>query len=222
MPADNTETVPLVIRADAVVKKLYLAAILALTATKVAGAKAFHKRYELVAEIIEHRPPLYWAGSYSTEVEFFTAELEESAQSVHRNIRVVKLATPEEIARYTATKLHFAIVYFEAQTKTPVTERGQIDFEALRVPVKRKGKTMKLPIDKASYSEIIAATAELADPAKKTPKTEVAKHVEAAIKSAGVKDVKAKVTRTRFSFSGPISNLSAVCRAIAKVDIPTE
>jgi len=221
MPADNSVTEPIVIKANPLVKKLYIAAMLALTATKAAGARAFHRRYQLVAQIVDHRPPLYWAGSYATEVEFFKSELEESVQSVHRNIRIVKLATPEEIAQYTATRIHFAIVYVEAKTKQTVTERGAINFKALRIAIKRDGRPMNLPIDKVSYSEISEATALLTDPTKKTPKTEVAKEVEAAIKRAGVKSVKATVTKTKFSMRGSLSDLNAVCRALADVNVPT-
>lgn len=220
MPVRKEKTEPLIVKADTAVKKLYLAALLALSAARVGSAKMFHRRYEIVAQIIEHDPPLYLAGSYATEAEFFAAELNETPQMVHRNIRVMKLATPDEIAKYTATRLHLGIVYFEAKTQTKVTQA--IDFKELRIAIKRDGKALNAPLDEPTFAELNAAITQLGDPAKKAPKTEIAKKVEAAMKSAGLKEVKARVTKTQFTLRGPVGSLNAVCRALAEVDVPTE
>jgi len=220
MPVETKKTEPLVVKADRGVKKLYVAALLALAAAKAAGSKAFHRRYEIVTQIIEHDPPLYLAGSFATATEFIKSELRESPQSVHRNLRIIKLATPDEINRYSATRIHFAIVYFEAKTQTSVTQRGAINFKTFRVAIKRDGKAMNLPLDQVSYAEIQAAIADLAPP-KKSTKTEVGKAVEAAIKRIGVKGISVTVTKTKFSVRGPLSGLAAVGRALAEVDVPT-
>lgn len=136
---------------------------------------------------------------------------------MYRNLRVARLATPEEVAIYSPTRLNLGIVYYEAKTKTTIDKRGDVDFNKLRITIERDEKPAVAALNKVNYAELIGAIARLSDPAKKTPKSELTRLAEAAFKRTGVKEVKVTITKTSFSVRGPLSGINAVGRAIAEV-----
>ena len=69
---------------------------------------------------------------FSTAAAFCEEMLQETQQSVLRNIKIAKVATPAEIATFTVTTLRYGSAYVEAKSKAPIANRGAIDFEASR------------------------------------------------------------------------------------------
>ena len=136
------DTQPVVVEVDSNLKRLYLAALQALAAATAGGAVAWHKKYEAVGSIINHTPPLYLAGGFSTDTAFYAAMLDETKASVTRNMKVARLATPTEIAKYSATNLNLAIAYVEAKNKAPIEGRGTVNFDSLKIQYKKGDKTV--------------------------------------------------------------------------------
>ena len=144
----------------------YEAALSRLAAAIHAGPAAWHAKYVAIADIVRHEPPLYLAASIGTESEFFKKVLGESRQSVWRHLRLARLATPAQVARYSPSRLSLAIAYVEAQTKRALTETDTIDFERLQIQL-RGGRTAKnKPFSSATYADLLKATVEAN---KKTP-----------------------------------------------------
>ena len=102
-----------------------------------------------------------------------------------------------------------------------MTTRGAIDFDTLRIAIIRDGKPMTVSLAKVTYGELNAAIAQLADPAKKKPKSPLAKEVEGAVKRSGVKGVKVSVTRSQISLRVSLDGFKAVAREISDLDLPT-
>src|SRR5262245_57329740 len=71
-----------------------------LEATKIEGARAWDRFWETVGTIIDHSPPLYLAGGVSTDREFFAKYADGvDVRVARRNVRVARLASPDEEAR---------------------------------------------------------------------------------------------------------------------------
>ena len=149
---------PVVIRIDTKLRARYEAALARLEAAMRAEPSAFHAKYQAVAEIIEHEPPLYLAGSLATDAAFFKAVLRESRQSVWRHLRVAQLTTPEQVSRYSPSRLSLAIAYVEASTQQAITEPGAIDFDTLEILLRDARALVKKPFRDATYTEILRAT----------------------------------------------------------------
>ncbi len=212
-----------VVKIDAALKKLYAQAIGQLDEAKRDGAAAWHRKYETVAAIIEHDPPMYLAGGFATDQAFFTAKLEETQQSALRNIRVAKLATSQEVSTYSVARLSFAIAYVEARDKTPIKDRGAIDFATLKVQFKRDGKTHTKSLGDIAYADLVLAVSQATGHSEKSVKqSPAAKAVNAAVKASGVKEAKATVTKTMVTIRVPLTGLGAVARELADFKVPTQ
>lgn len=215
----NTQNV--VVKIDAALKRLYTQAINQLNEAKREGAEAWHKRYLTLANVVEHKPPLYLAGGYATDKEFFDAEAQETQQSVSRHTRVAKLATPAEVAKYSPTRLYWGIAYIEAKQKGPLTNRGSIDFDKLRIQFKRDGKAMSKGLLQLALSELRAAVRlATGHEAKKPKETPAAKAIDAAMKKAGVKSAKVTVSKTTLVLRVPLTGVAAVARELADFVLP--
>ena len=138
----------------------YEAALSRLAAAIHAGPAAWHAKYVAIADIVRHEPPLYLAASIGTESEFFKKVLGESRQSVWRHLRVARLATPEQVARYSPSRLSLAIAYVEAQTRRALTETDTIDFDRLQIQTRKAGAAFIKPFRSATYAELLQATVE--------------------------------------------------------------
>ena len=203
MSETPSETQPVVVQVDANLKKLSLAALQALAAASAAGAVAWHRKYEAVAAIIQHVPPLYLAFGFSTASAFCSELLQETPDSVGRNIKVAKLTTPLEIAKFTASTLKYAIAYVEAKTKSPIANRGAVDFESLKIQYKRGEKTVTRTLENATREELLEAIGQLCGRAKPAKQSPAAKAAVAAVKDAAVEGVHATATKTQFVLRVP-------------------
>jgi hypothetical protein len=127
--------VPVTVAVDPVLKKLYAEALRRLERASAEGAQAWDVRYEVISDILEHQPPLYLAGGYSSDAQFFAKHVGEDRASVYRNIRVARYATPSDIELYTSSRLDRAITWLETKNGGPLAGRNPIDFSKLRIPV---------------------------------------------------------------------------------------
>ena len=212
-----------VVKIDAALKRLYADAIGQLDEAKTADAIAWHRRYTTVATVVNHVPPLYLAGGFATEQEFFAAQLQETRQSVNRNMRIVHLATAAEVEKHTPTRLRLAIAYVEAKNKQPLTDRTSVDFDKLKIQLKRDGKTITKLLTDLPYVDLVEAVAQvrggLSKPAKETP---ISKAITSALKASGIKGASATVTKTKVTLRAPIVGLPAIIKALSDFKVPTE
>ena len=89
MPKEaEKKTAKVVVKIDAGLKRLYAQAMKRYQDATRKGRMAWRERYEALAALVEHDPPMFIAGGYSTEEEFFKTEVEEARQTVYRNMRV--------------------------------------------------------------------------------------------------------------------------------------
>ncbi len=222
MPEASEATAPVVVQVDPNLKRLYQAALQLLASATAAGAVAWHRRYEAVATIVEHTPPLYMAGGFATDAAFFSTILQEGRSSVIRNLKVTKLATAAEVARFTASKLSLAITYVEARDKAPVTRRGDIDFEKLKIQFKRGDKVITRTLEKITRPEFLEAIGEQTGRVRAPKQSPLAKAAIATVKDAGVEGVEAKATKTQLVLRVPFGGLAALGKALAGFKPPTE
>ncbi len=214
-------TEPIVVKVDPNLKRLYHAAIKLLAAASAAGAVAWHRKYECVAGIIGHTPPLYMAGGFATDEAFFRKILQESRQSALRNLKVARLATPADVARFTPSRIGLAVSYVEAKTKAPVQGRSTVDFDKLKIQFNQGGKVVTKSILTITRPEFVEAIAQLNGQTKAPKQSPVAKAAVAIVKDAGVKGVEAAATKTGLVLRVPYEALAAIGRALADFKVPS-
>ena len=217
----SSATQPVVVKVDANLKRLYQAAVHLLASATAAGAIAWHRKYETVADIIEHKPPLYLAGGFSTDAAFCTAILDESQQSVIRSIKVAKLASAGDVAKFSPTKLSYAIAYVEAKNKAPIEGRGAIDFDTLKIQYKHGNKTVTKSLLTITRPELLEAIGQVSGHAKPVKQSPVAKAAVAVVKEAAVEGVQATVTKTQIVLRVPFEGLAAIGKAFADFKMPS-
>ncbi len=221
MPEVSPATEPIVVKVDPNLKRLYQAALQALAAATAAGAVAWHRRYEAVASIVEHTPPLYMAGGFATDAAFFATILQEGRSSVIRNLKVVRLATPAEVAKFKAYNLSLAITYVEARDKAVVSKRGAIDFEKLKIQFKRGDKVITRTLETITRPEFLEAIAEHTGRVKAPKPSPLAKAAIATVRGAGVEGLEAKATKTQLVLRVPFDGLTALGKALVAFKPPT-
>jgi len=194
-----------------------------LTDAKHEGAGAFDVQWETVGAIVEHEPPLYLAGGFSTIRDFLEKHVGENERTARRFIRVAKYASPAEEAKYGVSKLDRAIAYVEAKAGGPAKERLPVAFDKLRVPVESGGKTTLLPLEKAKVEEIEAATRKLlrvgdkAAPAKASPLVKV---VAAQLKSKSLQGVTVRVNGGKLFLGAiPPESLAELSAALLRIEV---
>ncbi len=215
------ETQPVVVKVDTNLKGLWLAALQTLAAASAADAVAWHKKYECVAGIIQHVPPLYLAGGFATAAAFCETILLETQISVARNIKIAKLTTPAEIAKFSVTNLKYAIAYVEAKTKAPIPNRGAVDFDNLKIQFKHDDKTVSRSLETATREELLEAIGQLSGRPKRVKQSPVAKAAVAAVKEAAVEGVEATATKTQLVLRVPYERLGEFCKALSGFKVPT-
>jgi hypothetical protein len=211
------------IQVDRALKQRWEQAIATVKASKHKGASAFDELWETVGEVVEHDPPLYLAGGFSTHKAFFAAHFEETSRSAYRNIRVAKYASPAEEARYGVAKLDLVIGYIEAKLGAPAKGRVPIDFASVKIPVQRSGETRKVGIEEATAQEIAAATRSLSRAAKKTPSkaSPVVTAITRALSKGPLRTVTVRLSNGKLSFGGVApAALPELCQALLGLNLP--
>ncbi len=117
-------------------------------------ASAWDEKYEAVAAIVSHDPPLYLAGGFATFDGFVKEYLHEDARQVRDWIAVALNASPDEEAQYTVTRLALLLSLLRVQSKDGTLPK-KIDWKKLRVSVKdEKGKVTQREAVEMSLDEI--------------------------------------------------------------------
>lgn len=211
------------LKVDRALKQRWDNALTTVIASKQKGASAFDALWETVGEVVEHDPPLYLAGGFSTARAFFAAHFEETERTAYRNIRVAKYASPTEEARYGVAKLDLVLSYIEAKLGAPAKGRLPVDFARVKIPVQRNGEDHKAGIDETTAQEIAAATRTLARAAKKTP-TKVSPVVAAftkAFSKGSLRTVTVRFANGKLSLGGiDPAALPALVQALSGLKLP--
>jgi hypothetical protein len=95
-------------------------------------------------------------------------------------VRVAKLASPEDEARFTVTKLDEALAYLEAKLEGLPNGRVPIAFDKARIPV--DGTPRGVPLVEATAAQIRAATRAL-DPKHASKTSPVAAELARALRT---------------------------------------
>jgi hypothetical protein len=210
------------VRIDRALKRKWEAARKVLRDTARGAASAFDERWETVAEVLEHDPPLYLAGGYASAAAFLRAETGDTIRTALRNVRVAKYASPAEEARYGVSKLDAVLSYLEARTG-PLAGRLPVDFSRLRLVVRRADGTHRVRVDEATVEEIRAAARALQRAARRShPRASpIVKAVAAAFAKGELRQVRVQLVSGKLSFTAvPVKALAAFGRAVAAVRLP--
>lgn len=212
------------VEVDRALKVRWDKAIATLSASKQKGATAFDVLWETVSEIVEHDPPLFLAGGFSTAKAFLAAHFEETERSAYRNMRVAKYASPTEEARYGVAKLDLALTYIEAKLGAPAKGSLPVDFARMKIPVERDGEEKKLGLEEVTAQEIAAAARKLARTAKKAPSkaSPLVAAFTKALSKGPLRAVTVRLSNGKLSFGGvDPAAISAFSQALAGVKLPT-
>ncbi|MBL8914640.1 MAG: hypothetical protein JNM17_28305 [Archangium sp.] len=201
------------VKIDAALRALWNEASSRLTHATSAGAQAWDERYEAIADIVEHQPPLYLAGGFATDRAFFEKSVGEDHSTVYRNVRVAKYASAKEVELYGASRLDAAITFVETQNGGALKGRTPIDFAALRFTTTGGKKSLA----DATVEDLREAIAHLkgnkAASEKASPEAVAIKKLLSAAKVKGVTfDVRKDLVVLRV----PLKSLSSTAKALAK------
>lgn len=104
---------------------------------------AFDAKYEAIGRIIDHDPPLYLAVGCKSFHEFVETYVHEDDTVVRKWVEVAKLATPDEEAKWTPSRLALLLGYLRVTSidgKLP----AKFKWESIRVNIAAKGKPEKI------------------------------------------------------------------------------
>ena len=216
------------VRIDRSLKRQWDEAVARVAGAKREGAGAFDELWETIGHIIEHEPPLYLAGGFSSAKQFLREHVGENERTAQRLIRVAKYASPAEEAKYGVSKLDAALSYIEANTGGTAKGRVPVDFAKLRIAVARDKTTSRIPLDipleETSVEELRAAARKLHS-TKDSPRASVSPEARAitnVLQAAGLEKIKVRIARGTVSLSAiPLATFAQLARALAKVKLPT-
>jgi hypothetical protein len=212
------KTAVITVKVDESLKKLWAEANRRLTQATTEGVSAWDVRYEAVADIIEHEPPLYLAGGFSTESAFFAAVMKENRATVYRNMRVAKYATAKEIETYGASRLDAAISFIETKNGGPLKGRTPIDFGTIRFPIKEGTKRLS----ELTVEQLRAAIANLKGrKVLSTKASPEAKAIQTLLAKTKVKGLSVDVRRDVLVLRVPLPSVATVAKALASYKPPT-
>jgi hypothetical protein len=146
--------IPTLVPVDKELKRAWdkQAAIIA-TASR-ADARAWDAKYEAVAAICAHEPPLYLAGGFATYEAFVTEHLKEDTRLVRDWMMVATHASPDEEADYSVTRLALLLSLMRVQSKDGSLPKS-IPWKTLTLAVKNEhGKRVKRRAVEMSLDEI--------------------------------------------------------------------
>lgn len=187
-------------------------------------SSGFDAYWEAVQAIIEHTPPLYLAGGFTTARAFLAEVVGEKERTAFRMMRVARFASPDDETRYGTSKLDAALTYLAAKGLDLDGPKVPVDFARLRVPVKRDGQAHQLGLADATVVEITAATRALRRKggAAARPASAVQAAIEGGLrKRAALRSVTVQHARGEITVRGiPEAEWAAFAAAAAKVKLP--
>ncbi len=183
---------------------------------------SWDKRYELLAAIIDHDPPLYLAGGYQHLRSFLAAEAPgESERTIRSKMRVARYFAPSDEAAHGVTKLDLLLGYLDAKGALPKAGRA-LNPDTVRLEVRVNGSVERVRFVDASAATLRSATRELLSQADGTkarqPRAVVA--VRAALGKAGLGQVTVSLRGSRLTLGGiEPSELGKLAKALGAVKI---
>jgi hypothetical protein len=187
-------------------------------------SSGFDAYWEAVQAIIDHTPPLYVAGGFTTVRAFLKEVVGEKERTAFRMMRVARFASPDDETRYGTSKLDAALTYLAAKGLALDGPKIPVDFARLKIPARRDGKAHLLGLSDATVAEIAAATRTLTRKgrAPKKAASAVQGAIEAGLrKSAALRKVGVQHARGEITLRGiPEGQWATFVKAAAKVKLP--
>jgi len=187
-------------------------------------SSGFDAYWEAVQAIIDHTPPLYLAGGFTTVRAFLAEMVGEKERTAFRMMRVARFASPDDETRYGTSKLDAALTYLAAKGLALDGPKIPVDFARLKIPARRDGKAHLLGLADATVAEIAAATRSLMRKgrAPKRASSRVQGAIEAGLrKSVALRKVGVQHARGEITVRGiPDGQWEAFVKAAAKVKLP--
>ncbi len=218
----STRPVSVITLVDPVLKRRWDDACRRINAAAHGEAQDFDQKWEAVAEVINADPPLYLAGGFSNDKDFFEKYLHADRVTSLRKARVAQFASPGEIETYGDTRIDALLSYLEAKAGAPLHGKLPVALDKVRIPVTTKGQKTSLSLADASRDQIRAATravaGEHATRIKASPRARV---VQAALAGSGLKAVSVTPHREGFDLRGiPWDLAPKLGQALAKLKLP--
>ncbi|MBL8683849.1 MAG: hypothetical protein JNK05_32050 [Myxococcales bacterium] len=143
----------------------YRALLAQMHAALVSEMRGWDSYYEAVDEVVSKK--LYVADGYENAKEWLQEHVDETERTALRYARVARLASPEEIAKYTATKIDFALSIRDAKEVAEAKKKGvelerdpdeakSIDLAAQRYSVKRNNEKLTVDLEEVKTPELRA------------------------------------------------------------------
>jgi hypothetical protein len=183
-------------------------------------AADFDRKWEAVADVLFADPPLYLAGGYATDKDFFERFLRVDRFTGLRRARVARYASPKDIEAFGDTKIDAVLDYLEAKSG-PLKDKLPVDLGTLHVPVVVNGKASRLTLHEATREQLRAATRALKQ--KTSTETKASPRGAAVLKaitSAGLK-IDVVVRRNAIDLRAiAFDDLVDLGKALSKLSLP--
>lgn len=156
-------------RPPAAAKKQYLALLDVIETAEVTEARGFDEKWEAV-ELVRAKHYYLFDDETPKFALWLKKHIGDPYRSAMRNLRVSHVASPAEIAKYTATKIDLALSIRDAREKpkAPKSKAGppsdvprSIELAKERYDVVRDGKRVKATLDEAKQAELEAILSKL-------------------------------------------------------------
>ncbi|MDP3277614.1 MAG: hypothetical protein Q8Q09_20700 [Deltaproteobacteria bacterium] len=115
-------------------------------------------RYEKIAAICDHEPPLYVFGGCKTFTQFCREFVHEPPRTVQRRMRLARVASPEIIAKHGTTLLDAALDYIELKQQKPLAIDARPDLDRFRLTLQREDRTRRVPLDELTVADLRKAS----------------------------------------------------------------
>lgn len=175
---------------ESAIARSYRAQMQQMHSALVSEKRGWDSYYEAVDRVVSDK--LYVADGYDSAREWLAEHVSDPERTALRYARVARLASPEEIAKYTPTKIDLALsirdarAVREAKKKGVEIERGgaskPIDLVAQRYEVVRDDKRVKLDLEAARTPELRELLSSLSPASRKRKPSESA--VTVALRAA--------------------------------------
>ena len=207
---------------DPVLKRRWDDAVRRIHAASHEESRDYDQKWEAVADVVDATPPLYLAGGFSTDRDFFDQFLHVDRTTGLRKARVARFASPAEIEAWGDTRIDAALTYLEAKAGAPLRGKLPVALDKVRIPVTVKGKTTTLTLATATRDQLRTATrALLGEHASRIKASPRGRAVQAALAGRGLQTVSVAPHREGFDLRGiPWAAVKKVAQALAGVDLP--
>lgn len=157
------------------IARVYQAMMQQMHVALVSEKRGWDSYYEAVDRVVSEK--LYIADGYGSAREWLAEHVSDPERTALRYARVARLASPEEIAKYTPTKIDLALSIRDARAAKEAKKKGVelersgstkgIDLAAQRYEVVRNDKRVKVDLEAARTPELRAILSSLSPASRK-------------------------------------------------------